>query len=91
MTDTTYGTGATALGIIGLVLYAATGILFLSSGLVVPGPWLFILWGLWLAGIWLVVGVFRNRRPLTALVAIGAVAFWWVFVTLGEALLGWTA
>ena len=41
-------------------------------------PWLFILWGLWLAGIWLVVGVFRNRRPLTALVAIGAVAFWWV-------------
>jgi hypothetical protein len=91
MNETPRGTGATVLGIIGIVLYAATGILYLSAGLVVPGPWLFLLWAIWLAGLWLLVAVFRRRRSWTPLVAVLAVAFWWLYVTLGETLLGWTA
>ena len=84
-------TGETVLGVLGIVLYAATGLVYVSSGLVVPAPWLFGLWVVWAAGIWLLVRVFRRARAWTPLVAVGAVAFWWVYVTIGEAALGWTA
>lgn len=86
-----WSTGATALGVVGIVAYALTGFLFIAGGLVVPGPWLYVLWAAWLAGVYLVFRLFITRRPWTFLAAVAAVAFWWVFVTLGEALLGWTA
>ena len=90
-TTPTWSTGATVLGIVGLIAYAATGILFIAGGLVVPGPWLFVLWAAWLVGVYLVIRLFRGQRPWTFLAAVGAVAFWWVYVTLGEAIFGWTA
>jgi hypothetical protein len=82
---------ATVLGIVGIVAYAATGILYLGSGLIVPGPWIVVLWAIWIAGLYFVVTLFRQHRPWTPVIAVGAAAFWWLFVTVGESLFGWSA
>lgn len=82
---------ATISGIVGIVLYVAIGFVYLASGLVVPAPWLFPLWGIWLVGLYLLIRVFRIRRAWTPLIAVGAAAFWWLYVTLGGLYLGWTA
>lgn len=83
--------GASVLGVIGVVLYAATGLVYASSGLMVPLPWLIGLWAVWAFGAWLVWRVFRRARAWTPLVALGALAFWWAYLTIGENALGWTA
>jgi hypothetical protein len=82
---------ANVLGIIGILAYGATGLLYLAGGLLVPGQWIVVLWAIWLAGLFALVRVFRNLRSWTPLVAIVAAIFWWLFVTVGESLLGWTA
>jgi hypothetical protein len=84
-------TGAKVIGVIGIVLYAATCALYLSSGLMVPFPWLLGLWAVWLAGIAVLVWVFRSRPVLTPLLAVGAVVLWFAILSLGEQYLGWTA
>ncbi|MDX1468867.1 MAG: hypothetical protein R3258_05960 [Acidimicrobiia bacterium] len=84
-------TSARVLGVLGIVLYLAVGWFYLVSGLVVPSPWYFVLLGIWFAGWWLVVRVFKERRALTPLVAVLAAGFWFVYITVGEAFLGWTA
>jgi hypothetical protein len=88
---TTHSPGATISGIIGIGLYLVVGFFYLSSGLMVPGPWLFILWAIWLAGIYPLVSMFRRRRAWTPVVAVAAAAVWWLYLTIGEAVLGWTA
>lgn len=85
------GNGALALGVAGIVLYGLSGLLYLASGLIVPLPWLVALWVFWLVGVYALVLTFRRRRPYTALLAAAAVVFWWLYVALGESLLGWTA
>lgn len=82
---------ATALGVIGIILYLAVGFIYLTSGLVVPFPWLFLLWLVWLAGIFPLVRLFQRRRAWTPVVALAALGFWWAYLAAGEALFGWTA
>ena len=79
-------------GIVGLLAYLLVGFFpYLASGLMVPGPWLFILWAIWLAGAVLAWLTFQ-RRPLRVLIfAPAAVAFWFLYVTAGEQFLDWTA
>lgn len=84
------GAVATISGTAGIILYLVVGYFYLSSGLMVPGPWLFILWGIWLAGLYPLVTVFRRRRAWTPLVAVAAAVVWWLYLTIGEAVLGWT-
>ena len=86
-----YGTGAKVLGIVGIVLYGIVGYVYLVSGLVVPGVWLIVLWLGWIAGLWVLVRVFRTMRAWTPLVAVGAMAVWAIYVSLGGYLLDWTA
>ena len=79
------------LSVLGVVAYLAVGVLFLAAGLMVPEPWVFFLWAVWLAG-WLVVyRVYRAAPKWTPLVAVGAAAFWVAILQLGEIFLGWTA
>ncbi|MFZ0014920.1 MAG: hypothetical protein WAL25_12495 [Acidimicrobiia bacterium] len=85
------GNGVLALGVVGMVLYGLTAVLYLVSGLVVPFPWLIGLWVVWLVGAYVAVLTFRRRRPFTPLLAAAAVVFWWLYVTVGESLFGWTA
>jgi len=82
---------ANVLGVVGLAAYAATAFLYIGSGLIVPGPWIVVLWVIWIAGLYLTTRVFRGARHWTPVVAVGAVSFWWLFVTLGENMFGWTA
>lgn len=91
MSEPTPSGGANVLGVIGLVLYAATAILYLASGLMVPIPGLLVLWAIWIAGIALLIWVWRKWRPYTPLVAVAALVLWWVYLYLGETLFGWTA
>ncbi|HJQ94376.1 MAG TPA: hypothetical protein VJ935_01545 [Acidimicrobiia bacterium] len=77
-------------GILGLVLYLGVGFFYLTSGLVVPFPWLALLWVIWLGGLVWAVLVFRARPPLALLFAPLAFGFWFLFVTAGERFLGWT-
>ena len=80
------------VGILATALYAITGVFpYLVSGLVVPAVALIILMFCWGIGL-----VFTARlgwtRPLLSLLGVPtALAFWWLFVTAGSELFGWTA
>ena len=79
-------------GIVGLLAYLLVGVFpYLPSGLMVPGPWLYILWAIWLGGALLAWRTFQSRPVMVLLFAPAAVAFWFIYVTVGEQLLGWTA
>ncbi len=84
-------TSERVLGVVGLVMYLAAGFLYLGAGLLVPEPWYVFMWALWIAGWVVTIRVFRTRRSWTAVVAVGAVALWYLVVGLGGLLLGWTA
>lgn len=68
-----------------MILYLAMGFIYITSGLVVPSPWLFVLWAIWIAGLYLLVSIYRTRRVWTPAVAVGAAIVWWVYLTVGEA------
>lgn len=80
------------LGLVGLLAYLVVGFIpYLASGLMVPGPWLYVLWAVWIVGLALAWRTFQKRPAMVLLFAPAAVAFWFVYVTAGEQLLGWTA
>ena len=79
-----------AVVVVGLVAYLATGFVYLTSGLVVPMPWLAVLWVVWLVGLWLVARLFRAWSWWVLAAAPLAAAFWFLYLTAGERLLGWT-
>lgn len=76
---------------LGLIAYIATGFLYLVSGLVVPLGWLILLLAIWLAGLWLTTLQVARWSWWALAGAPVALVVWWVYVTLGGALLGWTA
>ena len=79
-------------GVVGLVAYLVVGAFpYLTSGLMVPGPWLYILWAVWILGLVLAGRTFQRRPAMVLLFAPAAVAFWFLYVAAGERLLGWTA
>ena len=80
------------LAVVGLVLYVATGVFpFAASGLVAP------LWGIavlylgWIVGLWLTVRLYRSGSAWALVMPVAALAFWWLVVTIGESVFGWTA
>ena len=76
--------------IAGFVLLVPVGLLYLSSGLLVPLPWLAGLWALFVA--FASYAVVHRREPWRVLaVPVVAVLFWLGAVSLGDAFLGWTA
>lgn len=77
--------------ILGLVVYLATGFLYLTSGLVVPGLALILLWLVWLAGMWWVARRVAGWSWWVLAAAPAALAFWWIYLWFGEAVFGWTA
>jgi hypothetical protein len=79
------------LGIIGILLYAITGWLYLGTGLVVPYPWVYGMWAIWVAGLFVLVRVVKRSPAWTATVPVAAVVIWAALVELGSWLFGWTA
>lgn len=76
--------------IVGLLAYLASGFLYLTSGLVVPGGALVVLWLVWLTGMWFVAKLLARWSWWVLLSAPAAVLFWVVYLSLGETLFGWT-
>ena len=76
--------------VLAAVLHLAVLPFYAASGLFAPG-WavaaLLVLWAL-LAGVLVVVG--RRRGAPALLVPLSAVVLWFLLVTAGEQLLGWT-
>ncbi len=81
----------TLLGLAGIVLYGLTGVLYLGSALVMPYPWVFGMWALWIGGFIVLFRMFQDSRLWTPTVAVGALILWVVIVQLGSWLFGWTA
>ncbi len=81
------------VGWVTIVLYLAAGVFpYLASGLMVPFfPWYLLLMLLYGIGLVFVIR-FARRKPVLSLVSIPiAILFWWLYLTMGEMLLGWTA
>ena len=76
--------------VFGYVLLLATGFFYLVSGLIVPFPYLFVMWALWIA----LVGVAILKRSDWRVVAAApfvSIGLWFGIVWAGERFLGWTA
>jgi len=90
-TNTNWPVGR-VLSLIGLVLYVITGVFpYLASGLVAPFWGIAVLYAGWLLGLWLTIRLFRGGSAWALAMPIVAGTFWWLVVTLGESLFGWTA
>ena len=74
-----------------VLLHLGVGVFYVSSGLLAP-PWavvaLCLVWAVLL--VWL-VRLGRRRAPLALVVPPLAFGLWFTLISLGEALLGWTA
>lgn len=73
-----------------VLLHGLVGIFYISSGLVAPGWAVLVLVAVWL-GLAVLVWRWRRRGPVVLAVPFAAAALWWLAVTLGDQLLGWTA
>lgn len=77
--------------ILGLIAYLGVGFLYLTSGLVVPGVALLVLWAVWLVGVWGVARLVMRWSWWVWAAAPVAFAFWALYLAVGEDLFGWTA
>jgi hypothetical protein len=76
--------------VIGYALLAVAAYFYLASGLVVPGPWLFILWAIMLVVIFLAIRWWR--RPLLVLILpLVAGVIWLAFVQGLGSIFDWQA
>jgi hypothetical protein len=76
--------------VLGFILHLVVGFFYLASGLLVPGPGVAFLLGLWI-GL-LVLQMMRRKRPKVVLaIPFIAAAVWFLVVEGGSRLFGWTA
>ena len=79
----------------GVVLHVAVGVFpYAASGLLVPAWGIVVLYAFWLALAVVLIRLVRgeDRRPMLApVVPVVALGGWFTFVSLGGALLDWTA
>ena len=80
-----------AAAVVALLAMVPVGFFYAASGLVVPGPWLFLMWAFCLVLLAVAVWLSRRRSYLVLAVPVVAAAAWFALVSLGEAYWGWTA
>lgn len=74
-----------------IVVHLAVGVGYAFSGLLAP-PWgVALLWAIWLLLLAAAVTLRRTRPFWTPAAPLVAAVLWFVVLTLGERLLGWTA
>jgi hypothetical protein len=76
---------------VGLVLHLLVGVLYFGSGLVMPYPWVYIMWLVWFLAFVVVLWAVTRRTLWIPLVPGLALVFWVVVVQLGAWLFGWSA
>jgi len=85
--------GAVAAVVVTVVAWLAmvpVGFFYAASGLLVPGPYLFMLWAAYV--VLLVAAVLLTRRRSYWVLAVPVVSgvLWWSVISLGERYLDWT-
>ena len=83
-------TGRIIAAIVAGLLMLPAGYLYLVSGLVVPEGYLLGLWVLFLGLLTVLVVLARRRSYWVLAIPVLAGVLWFVLLTLGERLLGWT-
>ena len=76
--------------VVALLAMAPVGFFYAASGLLVPGPWLFLMWLLYAVLLGVAVWLTRRRSYLVLAVPVVAGALWFGIISAGEAWLGWT-
>ena len=84
------GSGRLAAAIVALLAMAPVGFFYAASGLLVPGPWLYLMWVLYLALLVLAIWLARRGSFTVLVVPVVAAVAWWSIISLGEAYGGWT-
>jgi len=80
------------LALVGVVLYLATGVFpYLASGLVAPVWGIALLYLGWLVGLWWTVRLFQRKAAWGLAMPLASLVFWWLVITVGESVFGWTA
>ena len=82
--------GPTVAAVVALIAMLPVGFFYAASGLVVPGPWLFLLWVVFLVLVSVGVRLFRRRSYLVLAVPVVAAALWLGTLSAGDAWFGWT-
>jgi hypothetical protein len=84
------GGGRLAAAIVALLAMAPVAFFYAVSGLLVPGPWLYLMWALYLALLWLTIWLARRGSFAVLVVPVVAAVAWWATISLGEEYGGWT-
>ena len=77
--------------VVAVAAQVAVGVLYLGSGLVMPYPWVFGMWALWLGWCGVLLRVARSTAHWAPLVPVASLGSWVIIVLAGEQLFGWTA
>jgi hypothetical protein len=88
--DRARGPWPTAAAVLAFLALAPVGFFYAASGLLVPGPWLFLMWLLFLVLVVLAVWLARRRSYWVLAVPVVGGAAWWGIVSAGERWLDWT-
>jgi hypothetical protein len=81
---------ATVVAVVGWLAMVPVGFFYAASGLLVPGPYLFLMWAAYV--VLLVAAVLLTRRRSYWVLAVPVVGggLWWGVISLGERYLDWT-
>ena len=85
--------GAVAAVVVTVVAWLAmvpVGFFYAASGLLVPGPYLFMLWAAYVALLVAAVLLTRRRSYWVLAVPVVGGVLWWSVISLGERYLDWT-
>jgi hypothetical protein len=82
--------GAVVVAVVAWLAMVPVGFFYAASGLLVPGPYLFLMWAAYV--VLLVVAVVLTRRRSYWVLAVPVVGgvLWWGVISLGERYLDWT-
>lgn len=75
----------------GLLLFAGVSWLYAFTGLLAPTWGVAILWGLWLAQLWIFIKLWRNQGWRVLVASVVAYLIWAGVLLAGDVFLGWTA
>ena len=80
------------LALIGLILYTATGVFpYAASGLVAQLWGIAVLYFGWGIGFFSTILLYRRRSAWALAMPVAALAYWWIVVSIGEAVFDCTA
>jgi hypothetical protein len=75
---------------VALVAMVPVGVFYAASGLLVPGPWVYLLWLLYVVLLALSLLLARRRSYLVLAVPVAGAATWFAILQAGETWWGWT-